>query len=85
MWEIKTKEGYNEQAKEEEITVNKEANRLNVGEDIFGGCLPRGMYERVLARKLTVWSSFNIIKTLVKFLTSCRKLELTEEQIEREA
>ena len=43
------------------------------------------MYDSILAKILTFLGSFNIMKTMVKYLTKLRKLELTEELIEGEA
>ena len=77
----KQKQDKDDQAKEEEVTVNKEAKNLNVGEDLFGGCLPKTMYETILARKLTVLGSFNIMKTMVKYLARLRRVKLTEAEI----
>ena len=56
------KEDKKDQVKEEEVTVSNDANRLNVGQNLFGGCLPKEIYDTILARKLTVLGSFQYLK-----------------------
>ena len=58
---LKQKEDKEAQVKEEEVTVKKEANRLNIGEDLYRGCLTKSMYETILARNLTFSGFFNPI------------------------
>ena len=70
--------------KKKQLSRKKLTDWLEVGEDIFGGCLTRTMYEKILAKRLTFQGSFNIMKKLVRFMTLCKKMKLTEDQIEGE-
>ena len=65
--------------------VDQEANRLFIGQDTFGGTLPKQTYEKLLACKFSVQGYLNVMKVFIKCMARLKKFDLSELELEAES